>query len=155
MVNIYIVYKITDNFNVSSYPTLENCLFGDAKLTKNADIGKYGYSGYRIGFDRQGSFSSPGIGLGKNVVFRVDMSSSTKTDNRKIDILILGKGPTQGLKHTLSAGKLNSINFTQKNKKKFVRACIIIKKIVTYLLIAPKLLNLNQKTLKLLHIHYA
>ena len=117
MVNIYIVYKITDNFNVSSYPTLENCLFGDAKLTKNADIGKYGYSGYRIGFDRQGSFSSPGIGLGKNVVFRVDMSSSTKTDNRKIDILILGKGPTQGLKHTLSAGKLNSINFTQKNKK--------------------------------------
>ena len=52
IVNIYIVYKITDNFNVSSYPTLENCLFGGAKLTKNADIGKYGYSGYGIGFDR-------------------------------------------------------------------------------------------------------
>ena len=33
------------------------------------------------------------------------MSSSTKIDNRKKDILILGKGPTQGLEHTLSAKK--------------------------------------------------
>ena len=30
------------------------------------------------------------------------MSSSSKIDNRKKDILILGKGPTQGLEHTLS-----------------------------------------------------
>ena len=30
------------------------------------------------------------------------MSSSTKIDNREKDILILGKGPTQGLEHTLS-----------------------------------------------------
>ena len=33
------------------------------------------------------------------------MSSSTKIDNRKKDILILGKGPTQGWEHTLSAEK--------------------------------------------------
>ena len=64
IVNIYIVYEITDNFNVSSYPTLENCLFGAVKLTKNADIDKYGYSGYGIGFDRRGSFSFPCTGLG-------------------------------------------------------------------------------------------
>ena len=31
------------------------------------------------------------------------MISSTKTDNKKKDILILGKVPTQGLEHTLSA----------------------------------------------------
>ena len=37
-------------------------------MTKNADIGKYGYSGYGIGFDRRGSFSFPGIGLGRNVI---------------------------------------------------------------------------------------
>ena len=42
------------------------------------------------------------------------MSSSSKIDNRKKDILILGKGPTQGLEHTVSAGKLYSINFTKK-----------------------------------------
>ena len=33
------------------------------------------------------------------------MSSSTTIDNRKKDILILGKGPRQGLEHTLSAEK--------------------------------------------------
>ena len=43
------------------------------------------------------------------------MSSSTKIDNRKKDILILGKGPTQGLQHTLSAEKMYSINFTEYN----------------------------------------
>ena len=52
IVNVYTDYEITDSFNVSSYPTLENCLFGAVKFTKNADIGKYGYSGYEIGFDR-------------------------------------------------------------------------------------------------------
>ena len=51
------------------------------------------------------------------IFFGVDMSSSTKIDNRKKDILILGKGPTQGLEHTLSAEKMYSINFTEKNKK--------------------------------------
>ena len=45
------------------------------------------------------------------------MSSTIKTDNRKKDILILGKGPTQGLQHTLSAEKMYSTNFTKKNTK--------------------------------------
>ena len=45
------------------------------------------------------------------------MSSSTKIDNRKKDILILGRGPTQGLEHTLSAEKMYSINFTVTKKK--------------------------------------
>ena len=44
------------------------------------------------------------------------MSSSTKIDNRKKDILILGKGPTQGLEHALRAEKMYSINFTEHNK---------------------------------------
>ena len=63
-------------------------------------------------------FSYPNGGTGRNVIiFGVDMSSSTKTDNRKKDILIIGKGSTQGLKHTLSAEKMYSINFTENNKK--------------------------------------
>ena len=44
------------------------------------------------------------------------MSLSTKIDNRKKDILILGRDPT-GLEHTLSAEKMYSINFTEHNKK--------------------------------------
>ena len=45
------------------------------------------------------------------------MSSLTKIDNKRKDILILGKGPTQGLEHTLSAGKIYSINLTVTGKK--------------------------------------
>ena len=41
----------------------------------------------------------------------------SKIDSRKKDISILGKGPTQGLEHTLSAEKLYSIIFTKKNTK--------------------------------------
>ena len=53
-------------------------------MTKNADIDKYGYSGYRIGFDRRSSFSFPGNGFGQNVlIFRVDMSFSAHIDNKK------------------------------------------------------------------------
>ena len=46
------------------------------------------------------------------------MSSSPYIDNKKKDILILGKGPTQGLEHTRTAEKLYSSNFT-KHKTKF------------------------------------
>ena len=35
----------------------------------------------------------------------------------KKDILILGKGPTQGLEHTLSAEKMYSINFSVARNK--------------------------------------
>ena len=45
------------------------------------------------------------------------MSSSKKIDNRIKDILILGKGPTQGLEHILSAEKMYLINFTVTGKK--------------------------------------
>ena len=41
IVNIYIVYEISKNYSISTYPTLENCLFGAVSLTKNADIDKY------------------------------------------------------------------------------------------------------------------
>ena len=40
------------------------------------------------------------------------MNSSVHVDNKKKDILILGKGSTQGLEHTLTAEKMYSINFT-------------------------------------------
>ena len=40
------------------------------------------------------------------------MSSSIHIDNKKKDILVLGKGRTQGLEHTLTAEKMYSINFT-------------------------------------------
>ena len=84
IVNIYIVYELSTSNSHSDDSTLKNCLFGAATLTKNADIDKYGYSGYGIGFDRRSSFSFPSGGFGQNVlIFGVDMSSSAHIDNKK------------------------------------------------------------------------
>ena len=67
-------------------------------MTKNADIEKYGCSGYGIGFDRKSVFSlTGGVGFGQHVIiFGVDMSYA-HIDKKKKDILILGKGPAHGL----------------------------------------------------------
>ena len=46
------------------------------------------------------------------------MSSSVNVGNKKKDVLILGRGPTQEFYGTtLTAEKLYSINFTENNKK--------------------------------------
>ena len=118
VVNIYIVYKLGASTSNIGDPTLKNCLFGAVTLTKNADIEKYKYSGYGIGFDRRSSFSFPGGGFDQNVlIFGADMSSSIHIVNKKKDILILGRGPTQGLESTLTAEKMYSINFTATKKR--------------------------------------
>ena len=44
------------------------------------------------------------------------MCLSTKIGNREKYILVLGKGLTQGLEHTLSAEKMYPISFTENNK---------------------------------------
>ena len=121
MVNIYIVYELRASSSHIDDPTLKNCLFGAVTLTKNADIDKYKYSGYGIGFDRKGSFSFTGGGYGQNVIiFRADMNSSPHVDNKGKDILILGIGPTQRLgENSLTAEKNYSINLTAK-KRDFV-----------------------------------
>ena len=46
------------------------------------------------------------------------MSLSVHGDNQKKEVLILGKGPTQGLgEHSLNAEKMYSVNFTVARKK--------------------------------------
>ena len=83
VVNIYIVYELGASSSHNNDPTLKNCLFGAVTLTKNADIDKYGYSGYGIGFDRS-SFLFPGGGFGQNVlIFGANTSSSAHIDNKK------------------------------------------------------------------------
>ena len=84
VVNIYIVYELAASSSHDSDPTIKNCLFGAVTLTKNADIEKYKYSGYGIGFDRRSSFSFTGGGFGQNVlIFGADMSIFTHIDNKK------------------------------------------------------------------------
>ena len=54
--NIYIPKKVINLVkkwlrNSNIYFTLNNCSFGCVNLNKNADLDKYKYSGYDIGFD--------------------------------------------------------------------------------------------------------
>ena len=94
-ISFYIVYELqTSNSNLND-PTLQNCLFGSVTLNKNVDI-------------RKGRFSFPGGGFGQNVIiFRADMNSSPHIDNKGKDILVLGKGPMQGLaEDSLTAEKM-------------------------------------------------
>ena len=53
VVNVYEPGASDSNDN---NPILKNCLFGAVTLTKNADLDKYGYSGYGIRCDRRSSF---------------------------------------------------------------------------------------------------
>ena len=71
---------------ISSYPTLENCLFGAVKLTKPVYVDRYEHSGHCIGFDTKNSHSI-GNEVGRNVmIFGVDMSSYPQIDNKNKDI---------------------------------------------------------------------
>ena len=115
IVNIYIAYELGASSSHNNDPTLKNSLFGAVTLNKNADIDKYGYSGYGIGFHRRSSFSFPGGGFGQNVLIFLLLVLVI----RKKDILVLGKGPRQGLKHTLTSEKMYSINFAV-TKRSFV-----------------------------------
>ena len=85
-------------------------------MTKNANVGKYSYSGYGIGFDTPGLFSMPNnSGIGKNLmIFGTEMSSSVHIYNKRKYILILGKDPTDGLDDTaLTAEAEYFINFSK------------------------------------------
>ena len=87
-------------------------------MTKNANIDKYKYSAYSIGFDSRGSFTHPSGGEGRNVIiFGADLSSSAHANNKTKNILVLGKDFVQGLeKTTIYAEKMYFTNFTVDNK---------------------------------------
>ena len=93
-------------------------MFGALSLTKNADIDQYKYTGYGIGFDRKGEFSFGSREFGRNsIIFGVDLTNSSHANNRKNNILVLGKDFTQGVNGTtIYAEQLYKINFTENNK---------------------------------------
>ena len=94
-------------------------MFRAVSFNKNADIDQYKYSEYGIGFDRGREFSF-GSELSKNcIIFGADLSSSSHANNKKSNILVLGKDFVQGINGTtIYTEKLYSINFTEKKKLK-------------------------------------
>ena len=96
-------------------------LFGAIKFAKNDDPNKCKLSGYGTGFNARGRFSlSNGSEVGKNVItFGADMSSSVRIANKKKDIMILRKGPTN---IKVNAEEQYSIS----SRKNLVSVCIIM-----------------------------
>ena len=120
VINLYISYILGLQFrNLNTDFTLVNCLFASVKLTKNADLDKYKYTGYIIGFDSRLDFLFTDGSNGKNVIiFGSYTSSSVHIDSKGKYILILGEGLRQGLDDTtLIAEAKYSITFTQPGKR--------------------------------------
>ena len=97
VINLYISYKLTPWLgNLNTDFTLNNCLFGSAKLTKNADPYKYKYCDYGVSFDFSSECSFTDGSMGRNAfIFGADMSSSVHVDNKNNknkDISILEEG---------------------------------------------------------------
>ena len=60
----------------------------------------------------------PGVLIMNIVIFGVDNSSPSNTDNQKNSFLLLGEGPTQGINDSTGAAeKKFSINFSKANTK--------------------------------------
>ena len=120
IVNVYIACDLdawprnpTNNFK------FKNCLFGATSIVKNSDKERYVYSGYRITFDRAGSWSFDNDTAKNVIIIGVYNSSSSHADNRKNNFLVLGEGPTFGINGSFgSPEKRFSINFS-KAKTKF------------------------------------
>ena len=106
VVNIYIAFELGASSSNVNDPAIKNCLFGAVNLTKNADIGKYKYSGYGIGFGRRSSFSFPSGGFGQNVlIFGADMSTSIHIDNKKKRQISTWKRTNARIREYFNCGK--------------------------------------------------
>ena len=69
MINLYISCTLGSQLrNLNIDFTLSNCLFGSVKLTKNADLDKYKYTEYGVGFDSRSEFLFTYGSYGKNVI---------------------------------------------------------------------------------------
>ena len=70
VIHLYISYILNPWLrNLNTYFTLNSCLFGSAKLNKNAHLDKYKYSDYGIGFDSRSEFLFIDGSVGKMSVF--------------------------------------------------------------------------------------
>ena len=119
IVNVYIVYDLdTCPRNPTNNLKFKKCLFEVTSIAKDSDKGKYVYSGYGVTFDSAGPWSIDN-GFSRNIIiFGVDNSSSSHSDNRKNNFLTLRESPTYGINASLgSPEKEFNINFSNENTK--------------------------------------
>ena len=85
--------------------SIKNCLFGTAKLVRNLIKSKFIYIGGWIVLDGEGSWSFSNDLVKYVLIFGVNNSSSSHTDNWKNNILLLGEWPTDGIIDSTSAAE--------------------------------------------------
>ena len=119
IVNVCTVYELnTWPINPTNNLKFKNCLFEASSKVKNSDKEKYVYSGYGITFDSADSWSFDNDFARNVIIFEVDNSSSSHSDNCKNNLLILGEGPTFRVNGTCgSPVNMLSINFITANNK--------------------------------------
>ena len=119
-VNAYICYKLLPK-TINSDNIFEIFLFAAidaARPNDTKDPDNLIYTGWGIGFDRNGTFSHPEGSKARNVIiFGVEMSGSIHASNKTKDFLVLGKGLIQLIENTtIYAEKTYSPNFSAENK---------------------------------------
>ena len=84
VINLYISDTLSLQLrNLNTDFTLGNYLFGSEKLTNNADLDKYKYTGYGKGFYSRSEALFTDGNYGKNgIIFGNDMISSVHVDNK-------------------------------------------------------------------------
>ena len=88
------IIKIIGQNSTWKFHIEELLVWYDRYSKKNSDENKWMYSGYGIVFDGLGSWNFGNDFTMNFIVFGVYNSSSSHTDNRKNDFLVLGEGPT-------------------------------------------------------------
>ena len=102
-----------------------NSLFEVTNIVKRSDEEKYVYSGYEIAFDGKGSWSFNDDFARNVIIFGVDSSLSSHTDNLKDDFLVLVEGDTFSSDGSFDAVEKNLLLILVKQKQSFAWVCII------------------------------
>ena len=93
-------------------------MFGATDIIKNSDKETYLYSGYGIALNGKGEWNF-GNDCARNVIFGVDNSSSSHTDNQKNEFLILDEGDTFGINGSFGAPEKDSVLILVKQEQNF------------------------------------
>ena len=80
-------------------------MFGTGKLLRNAIKSKFTYNGQGIPFDGEGSWSFDNAFARNAIIFGVDNTSSSHTDNRKNNFLVLSEGLIDGINDSTDAAE--------------------------------------------------
>ena len=89
-------------------------MFGATNIVKHTDKSKYVYIGYRIAFGGASSWSFGSDFVRNFVIFGVDNSSSSHTDNHQNNFLVFGEVSTDDINGSVGAAEQKfSINFSQ------------------------------------------